>query len=213
MQEFFDVPKVVKDLLPEGLRDYAIYIVGGLACLGVLLALLILMAVFKFLFGRRKKKGDTKNLKEDLTEYPDLRSSGGGDRQLRVEGVPARLRLLVIAPAGTLSDEIDLDELAPFLEKIVPGLGEIYKTDKPRVKLWPTQVSYQGFGNHFHKNMETGAEEGEQTRWVLVAGRVKVGKRQFMVGMALQTIKPNTIGRRTIDSHEWATILRVRVKD
>ena len=209
----FDIPKLFTDLLPEGLRAYSIYILGGLAFVGVLFVLLVLLSAFKFLFGRRVKKGDTKNLKEDLTEYPDLKSSGGGDRQLRVEGVPARLRLLVIAPAGTLSDEIDLDELAPFLEKIVPGLGEIYKADKPRVKLWPTQISYQGFGNHFHKNMETGAEEGEQTRWVLVAGRVKVGKRQFMLGLALQTIKPNTVGRRTIDSHEWATILRVRVKD
>ena len=58
--------------------------------------------------------------------------------------------------------------------------------------------------------MLTGAEEGDQTRWVLIAGRVKVGKKQYMLGVALQTIKPNTIGRRTIDAHEWASVLRVR---
>ena len=212
MEMNLEVPKIITDLLPEDLRAYALYILGGLACFGVLIVLLVLLSICKFLFGRRVKKGDPKNLTENLTEYPALKSSSG-DRQLRVEGVPARLRLLVVAPAGTLSDEIDVDGLADFLEKIVPGLGEIYKYDKPRVKIWPTQVSYQGFGNHFHKNMETGAEEGEQTRWVLVAGRVKVGKRQFMLGMALQTIKPNTVGRRTIDAHEWASILRVRVKD
>jgi hypothetical protein len=206
-----EAPKVFTDLLPEGLRDYALYILGGATCVGALFALLILMAIMRFLFRGQEKAVETKNLTEDLTEYPDLKSSSG-DRQLRVEGVPARLRLVVIAPAGTAS-EVDVDELKELLEKILPGLGEIYKSDKPRVKVWPTQVSYQGFGAHFHKNMETGAEEGEQTRWVLVAGRIKVGKRQFMLGMALQTIKPNTVGRRTIDSHEWATILRVRVKD
>ena len=97
--------------------------------------------------------------------------------------------------------------------RILPGLGEIYAHDKPRVKVWPKQVSYQGFATHFHRNMETGAEEGVQTRWVMVAGRAKLGKFQIMMGLALQSIKPNTVGRRTVDSHEWATVLRVRVKD
>jgi hypothetical protein len=34
-----------------------------------------------------------------------------------------------------------------------------------------------------------------------------------MLGVALQSIKPNTLGRRTVDAHEWASILRVRVKE
>ena len=84
---------------------------------------------------------------------------------------------------------------------------------KPRVKVWPPQVSYQGFANFFHNNMDTGAGAGEETRWATLAGRVKVGKKQVMLGMALQSIKPNTVGQRTLDSHEWATVLRVRVKD
>jgi hypothetical protein len=74
-------------------------------------------------------------------------------------------------------------------------------------------VSYQGFATHFHRNTITGAKDGEQTRWVMVAGRAKLGKFQIMLGMALQTIKPNTVGRRTVDAHEWASVLRVRVKD
>src|SRR5439155_24495943 len=148
---------------------------------------------------------------EKRQEYPDLRT-GTGDRQLRVEGVPVRLRMVVIAPAGTES-EVDLDELAGILDKVLPGLGEIFKHDKPRVKEWPRQVSYQGFATHFHRNMETGAKDGEQTRWVTVAGRAKLGKYQIMLGLVLQSIKPNTVGPRTVDSHEWATLLRVRVKD
>ncbi len=206
------VPKVFNDLLPESLRAYALYILGGLICVGFVIGLLLLIAVLRFLFGgRAKKEVKQKNLEEKLTEYPELKRASG-DRQLRAEGVPVRLRLIVVAPAGTAS-EIDVDELPDLLDQIVLGLGEIYKNDKPRVQVWPTQISYQGFGTHFHRNMLTGAEEGEMTRWVLVAGRVKVGKKQIMLGVALQSIKPNTLGRRTVDSHEWASILRVRVKE
>jgi hypothetical protein len=205
-------PKFITDLLPDAMRQYALPITLGSLCVGSLVVLLLLYAVVRMVFGGKGKKASTGlSLTEDLDTYPELKKSVG-DRQLRAEGVPVRLRLIVVAPAGTAS-EIDVDELEDMLEKIVPGLGGIYKNDKPRVKVWPTQVSYQGFGNHFHKNMETGAEEGEQTRWVLIAGRAKVGKQQIMLGLGLQTIKPNTIGRRTIDSHEWATILRVRVRE
>jgi hypothetical protein len=205
-------PKVFLDLLPDGLREYATYIALGSICVFGVIGLLFLIVIGKVLFGRGKGKGDSdRSLEENLEEYPELKPSGG-DRQLRVEGVPARLRLVVVAPAGTAS-EVDADEVADLLEKIVPGLGEIYKNDKPRLRVWPKQVSYQGFATHFHRNTVTGGKEGDQTRWIMVAGRAKLGKYQIMLGLALQSIKPNTVGRRTIDSHEWASVLRVRVRD
>lgn len=207
----FAAPKEFTDLLPDSVKAYALHLLGGSVCVIALFALLILGAIVRFLFGGSKKEVKQKNLEEDLTEYPDLKKPSG-DRQLRAEGVPVRIRLVVVAPAGT-SSEVDVDELPGLFDEIVPGLGEIFKYDKPRVQVWPTQISYKGFGTHFHRNMLTGAKEGELTRWVLIAGRLKVGKKQIMLGVALQSIKPNTIGRRTVDSHEWASILRVRVKE
>lgn len=208
----FPAPRGFADLLPDALREYAIYLLGAGICVGGLILFLIVLAVLRVVFGGRAKKSPLEqNLEENLAEYPDLKKSSG-DRQLRAEGVPVRIRLVVVAPAGTASD-VEVDELPELLEQIVAGLGEIYQHDKPRVRVWPTQVSYQGFATHFHRNMITGAEEGEQTRWVLIAGRVKIGKRQLMLGVALQSIKPNTIGRRTVDSHEWASLLRVRVRE
>jgi hypothetical protein len=205
-------PRFVIDLLPDAMREYALPIMLGGVCVGSVIVLLLLAAMVRLLFGGKRKQASAEpRLIENLHEYPELTKTSG-DRQLRAEGVPARLRLVVIAPAGTASD-IEVDELADTLEKLLAGLGEIYKHDKPRVKVWPTQVSEQGFTNHFHKNMITGGAEGEPTRWALIAGRVKLGKQQIMLGVALQTIKPNTIGRRTVASHEWASILRVRVKE
>jgi hypothetical protein len=206
-----ELPKALTDLLPENLRAYAIYLVGGAACIAAVIVLMLLLAVARFLFGGSRKAAKSENLVENLQEYPDLRSSSG-DRQLRIEGVPVRLRLVVVAPAGGTS-EIDVDGLAEVLDKVLPGLGEIYTHDRPRVKVWPMQVSYQGFANYFHRNTVTGVEAGKATRWAMIAGRVKLGKFQIMLGLALQSIKPNTVGRRTVDSHEWASVLRVRVKD
>jgi hypothetical protein len=206
-----ELPKEFTDLLPENLRQYALYIAGGIVCVGAVILLLLFLAIVRLLFGRRSPKGLSPKLVEYLAEYPELKPSTG-DLQLRVEGVPVRMRLVVIAPAGTLS-EIDTEELFSMLERVLTGLGGIYSRDKPRVKVWPKQVSYQGFANHFNRCTVTGAKEGEQTRWVTVAGRAKLGKYQIMLGLALQSVKPNTVGRRVVDSDEWASVLRVRVRD
>jgi hypothetical protein len=206
-----DLPKALTDALPDSVRPYALFIVLGIVGIAALFGLIILFFIARLIFGRGKGKADKESkLAERLTEYPDLKPSTG-DRQLRIEGVPVRMRLVVVAPAGTAS-EVDMDDIPDMLERIVPGLGEIYKYDKPRVKVWPTQVSYQGFATFFHRNTLTGAKDGEQTRWAMAAGRVKLCKQQVMLGLALQSVKPNTVGRRTVDSHEWASMLRVRVK-
>ena len=56
--------------------------------------------LFRLVFGRRAKTGDAApNLEERLAEYPDLKSSSG-DRRLLADGVPVRLRLVVVAQRG-----------------------------------------------------------------------------------------------------------------
>jgi hypothetical protein len=65
-----------------------------------------------------------------------------------------------------------------------------------------------------HRNTIAPEAEGELSPWIVVAGRAKFGgKQQLMLGMALQAIKPTTVGRLTIDAHEWPTTLRVKVRD
>src|SRR5262245_59713129 len=107
-------PRAFTDLLPDALKGYATLIVVAIVGLVGLIGLIILAGVVRFLLrGRKAKDPEQKYLEQDLTEYPDLKTSSG-DRQLRAEGVPVRLRLLVVAPAGTASD-VDLDELPELL--------------------------------------------------------------------------------------------------
>jgi len=212
-------PQWLLDASPEGLREilqsWGWWVLLGVVALLVLLILFAIGSKFLGLFGGgggRRRKAEGSGLEEHLSQYPPLKPSTG-DRRLLVENVPVRLRLLVVAPAGK-ADEIDEDNLDKTLEKILPGLGQIYKADKPRVRVWPVQLSYEGFTKHMHRNTILPEPEGEPSPWVVVAGRAKFGgKQQMMLGMALQAVKPTTVGRLTIDAHEWSTTLRVKVRD
>ncbi|MBX9678167.1 MAG: hypothetical protein K2X38_05335 [Gemmataceae bacterium] len=209
MDFFRKPPDFLNDALPQGARDSWTIIAIGL----VVLAVLLLLGLVTLLFRRGKKAPSIQeqNLEERLSTYPPIKPSTG-DRRLLAEGVPVRIRLLVIASTGKASD-FDVDNLAPLLEEVLPGLGDIYLADKPRVRVWPPQVSYDGFARHFHRMTIVPEGEGKQSPWVCLGGRVRVKKSQVMLAMALQALKPTTVGRRTLDSHEWASTLRVRVRD
>ncbi len=99
-----------------------------------------------------------------------------------------------------------------LLDRVVTGLGEIAKQDRPRVRIWPAQISNEGFAHKFHTSTVIPEKEGELSPWACIAGRAKLGKTQLMLGLAVQGLKPNTLGRRTIEPHEWDSVLRVRVR-
>lgn len=205
-------PEWLTKLLPEAaasfLNSYWYVILGGVG----VLVLLLLWFLIRKLFARKKQPHYSEvDRTEELAKYPELKPSTG-DRRLLAEGVPVRMRLVVVAPAGGGS-RVDADNIEPLLEKILPGLGNIAEHDRPRVRVWPLQLSYEGFAQTFHHDTIIPEGENQPSRWVLMAGRVMVGKNQFLLGLGLQSIKPNTIGRRTLKSDDWASVLRVRVRD
>jgi hypothetical protein len=200
------IPEDVRDLAPEWVW-YATF--GFAALVALLLALGVLSFVLRVFKGRPTHPGP--NLEERFAEYPPLPPSTG-DRRLLVEGVPVRLRLVIVAPAGTES-RFDPALLEKLLERVLPGLGGIFAADKPRVRVWPTQLSHEGFANHLHRNTIVPEGDGQLSKWVVVAGRARLPDCHVMLGLGLEALKPTTVGRRTIEAHEWASVLRVRVRD
>src|SRR3982751_3310807 len=95
--------QAVLGVLPEpigGLPEWALLAIAaavGLVVVFILIA--ILGGVLRLLFGKRKSEPTGPSLEEHLATYPPLKA-GSGDRRLQVEGVPVRLRLIVLAPAG-----------------------------------------------------------------------------------------------------------------
>lgn len=214
MDELQKAPQALIDAVPEEVGEWLTgwgwYAVLGFGALVVLLLLLGLLSFLRRLFARQPQL-KAENLEERFAEYPPLKSSSG-DRRLTIEGVPVRLRLVVVAAAGKEStfDEEHIDRL---LDRILPGLGGVYNGDKPRVRIWPMQLSHEGFARHFHRNTIIPEGERKLSPWAAVAGMAKLDDCQVMLGLGLQALKPTTVGRKTVKAHEWDVLLRVKTRD
>jgi hypothetical protein len=207
-------PKELVDALPEDvgawLSGWGWYAVLGVGALIILLLLLGLFSYLRRLFARQPQH-DAPNLEERFADYPLLKPSSG-DRRLTIEGVPVRLRLVVVAPAGTES-QFDQEHIDKLLDRILPGLGGIFNADKPRVRIWPMQLSHEGFAKHLHRNTIIPEGEKKLSPWAVVAGMAKLDDCQVMLGLGLQALKPTTVGRKTVAAHQWDEMLRVRTRE
>ena len=158
--------------------------------------------------GRIKPRDWDRELREILDDCP-LPVRPQGERCLTVYHIPVRLRLVVVAPPGS---ELEVDALAVerLLDQVVPGMVQIAERDRPRIRVWPGQISQQGFINTFHRCTIKAEGDNQPSRWVLVAGRVQLGRQVVLLGLGLWAEQANSIGRLTLEPHQWLDVLRLR---
>lgn len=193
------------NLLPPEAHDYWWAIPAAAA----LLILLIVSVLVRRLFRRRPfVRAVDLGPRENLDAYP-IPLEPAGRRRLSVEGLPVRLRLVVVAPLGSQS-EVKEGELATLLDQVLWGLGTIFQQEKPRVQIWPPQLSGQGFVAAFHRRMGRSEPEGQPSHWVLVAGQTPPRPRSVLLGLALWGDVLNPIGRLTLEPNQWAAVLRIQ---
>jgi hypothetical protein len=211
--DFLNVPACLADVLPPGQEQVQGFldkggwvVVGGI---GAVIVVLILASILsRALRGRRRAPSREQGLQENLAEYPPPPGKPG-PRRLLVEGVPARIRLVVVAPVGKQA-QLDAGKAEPLLEHVLRGLGEVARHDKPRVRIWPPQLSHQGFAVTFQRLTEKPDPDGRPSRWVLLAGQARVGTNFILLGLALLADEKTSVGRRTLDPEEWAEVLRIK---
>jgi hypothetical protein len=195
------------DLLPERLRPYWLAIYGGIA-LVILLPLAWYKRKFlKALVGIRPRPvKEAPKLDEVLAAYPP--PPPPGSRRLLVEGIPARIRLVVVPPLGKGSfiKEEDIEELLNHLRY---GLGSIARQDQAVFRVWPPQLSAHAFPAIFNRLVHSPDPEGRPSRWVLLAGPTPPRPRPLLLGMALLTDEPTTIGRMTMEPSQWVSLLQI----
>jgi hypothetical protein len=149
-----------------------------------------------------KKQPSAPTLGEDLSSYLP---APAGPHRVSVMNQPARIRLVVVAPAG----KQELGDVPDVCEQVMRGLGKAVKADRARQKVWPPQLSNKGFAPTFYRETKSPDREGKPSHWVLVAGVARAGGKPVLVGLALYTDEPSTLGRLTIEDAEWGKVLQV----
>ncbi len=202
------------DWIPPELRDRLDVEVWWLIFLAVGLLLLLFVGLFlrslmRSVFRRRGPAAPwDRELREDLDACP-LPARPPGDRILYAYHLPVRLRLVIVAGSGKEAD-VDATAIEKLLDRIVPGLGGIAARDRPRIRVWPPQLSQQGFLATFHRCTPRPEPDGEPSRWLLIAGRALLGRQPVLLGLGLWADEPHTLGRVHLEPHQWLDVLRLR---
>ena len=208
----------VTERLPEPVQQFldrgGWYVLFGV---GALIILLWLRSLLRRLAGalkpRRRRKGRTKkvavNLKESLKGLGESYTEEG-PRQITVKGTPARLRLVVLSLGSRNAGDLTPEMTDRVLDWIKPGLAEVTSGDYPRVRVWPPFYSADGFASAFAANVRIPEPKGERSRWVLVAGSVRMGRAVIQVGLGLYADEESTLRNVRVRGERWLDVLGVQ---
>ncbi len=197
-----DAPPGPNLLQAIGAQNLMLY---GAVAAGILLLLVILI----FLMSRGKKRVNPESgLDEDLAEYPPAQGDPG-PRRLTVHGRPVRLRLVVVAPVGkrTIAEGGAVEAL---LEEVLRGLGQIARRDKPRIRIWPPQLSQQGFAPTFFRKTQCPDRAGKPSHWLLAAGPARAGGRPVLLGLVMWADDKGPMEQTILTEMEWDEALQIK---
>ena len=156
--------------------------------------------------GRKKGKGP--RLKENLG-WIGKGFTDEGPEQFTVKGIPARLRLIILSMGNRTTGELSEEMSDRVLDWIKPGSAQIAAFDQPAVRVWPPFYSPDGFASNVLANVPLPEPPGMKSQWVLVAGRVKMGRVVINVGMALSASEPNSLRLIKVRGENWLNVLGV----
>lgn len=199
MDQATDLLKRLSDAV-GGVQNLVMILVG---IVGVVIVLRVVRGLLRGKpAGPAQERGVTE---ERLADYPP---APAGKARLKIEGRPARLRVVVVAPVGK-DAAIDLATVENQLEQIVYGLGTVARQDKPRIRVWPAQLSNKGFAMTFNRMMVKPERPGQPSRWITIAGPTQPRPRPLMLGLVVQTEEPTAVGHLSPAPDQWATTVQV----
>ena len=129
--------------------------------------------------------------------------------RLLIDGQEARLRLVVMAPAGMEQEPIDAHDVPELLDDFRRGLGELIKADKPRVCIWPPQLSSSGFAPTFFRLVESPDPPATRSHWIRIAGPIKIAGKSYLLGLACLADHTSKIGTFNVTVNEWRERLAI----
>jgi hypothetical protein len=172
-------------------------------------AVIALMAWGRRAFRRKSQAAPQPSLPEPLPLTAEGPPATGP--QLHLHGVRMRAAIIVVAPVGRGSQLPPMEELPAVLDQAVPGLAGVLTPHGTRIKLWPPQLSVQGFAQAFFAHFPLPGDRGKGTPWCALAGKFEVGGRPLLLGIALSAAAPNSLSQIIVQQPgEWLRLLEVR---
>jgi hypothetical protein len=159
---------------------------------------------------RRKRRAGPARQPRDLLADIGESLTGLGARQVTVQGIPGRLRLVVLAPAAPGAAPVPEGAQGPALDAAVPGLAEAAAADFPKVECWVDRHARDGFRSALVEGVRFPEPPGEPSRWVLVAGEVVGPQGPYHLGLAVLAEKPTAARVLDVFAGRWAAVLGVR---
>lgn len=178
--------------------------------LGAVTLLAIVLAVPWWL--RRSKRVDLSAaapLKVNVSAMPaeGPPESGPG---LRIYNVPVRCAMLVLAPVGRGATQPTAEAVGEIVDQIVPGLASVAEAHRAAIKVWPAQLSSQGFLHQFSVNVGLPGDGGKGTPWSSVCGRFEAQGVPYLAGLLLCASRANSLGQFLVEREsQWPDMLRV----
>ena len=184
--------------------DTGTYVIAGI------IALVVLLALWKLLTRRKPEAAAPPDLRIDVTALGTEGPPAGGP-SLELYNTPVRLAAIVLAPAGRVRGLPPIDRLDDAFDAIVPGLARVVAAHRPLLRKWPPQLSTRGFANIFFTQARLPGDGGRGTPWSSAAGVLKLEGQTLMAGMVLRTESTGSHGQEIIESPEgWLRILQVK---
>jgi hypothetical protein len=212
MDQIEEYLKPVIDLLPEQLQEFWLVLFGVAALILLLPLAWYKRRLLRALIGLpRRPVQEEPKLDEDLAQFAPS-AAPSGPRRLFIEGVPARLRLAVVASPGK-GAAIEQTTIEEMLDQVRWGLGALARQDQAAIRIWPLQLSAHGFPAVFHRNLHKAEPDGQPSHWVLLAGPTPPRPRSVLLGLALWTDAATTIGHLTMDASQWMKTLHIETME
>jgi hypothetical protein len=180
---------------------------------GLVAAAVVVLAFLAFRLLRRQRETGRYPPPDLFVDVSQLDASGPPATGPRAEfyGLPVRLAVVVIAPAGRNSELPSPEVLPGLLDRLDPGLSAVVASHRPLICRWPVQLSSQGFAQRFFNQVGLPGERGKGTPWCSIAGKLQVGDRLFLVGIVCCAQQPNGLGQFVVHHEgQWLDILRIR---
>lgn len=174
----------------------------------IFVLIVVVLLVRSILFRRRRPPLPEPDLRIDLDSlHPEPPPESPA---FEFFGLPVRLVVLVLAPAGREGVLPPQDQWNDLFEAVVPGLAEVVRVHRPLVVTWPPQLSAQGFIHRYFQNVRLPGDRGRGTPWCSAAGPARRSGQVFLVGMTCYAVRPNHFSQEVIQHEgDWYRLCRV----